>query len=339
MNINKRIDFIPVLLSLVLFGYFFIPNLLFNGLGSSLEILNILNFAIAYIIFSNTSREIHSKYFRILLFVSILAFSYEAFYRFTHPYTLGQAVASDLDSVDMSDSFYPYKSSSLMYLNSNGVGLHSLFLLGLVLYCRQILPQLVSRKEFYMFTALLVTFCVLSLSRASIILAGVIVLLFLYLNSSLYSKVISLFISSFVFALGLFHALELLRSDFSFESKFEILNNTIVYVSHIDFPTLILGNTFGNPELIFNRFSGFVGHTHYFTLVFFGGVAGTSIFVCFILLISSKNRYLFLFVVMPFILIGFINARVFAHYFYFYMGYALALLSAFENHEDLVLKD
>lgn len=328
---NKKIVCIDAaLFCFLIFVFYFCKFIFVDNYANYFFIFNAMNFIMALIVMSSVDLKYNLILVRYSVLLTFLVFAFEAYFRFTNPYFGGVAHSSSIDNVDLSDNFYIYKVNSLMYLNSNGVGMHAVFLFSLILYVKTHLEFIrksfffyKSELNFYLFFSLV--FCALSLSRGAVLICIVILMLYFFEKLKSFYKYISILPLIPVFSLFIFFIYEKTTQDESFNTKFQILNNLIFYLKSTDIFHLLFGNIYGDPYKLFYGFVGFVGHTHYFELIFFGGLLGLLFFTLFFLTLCNHDRYLFLFFIVPFVLLGFSNIRIFAHYLFFYLGWALIL--------------
>ena len=113
----------------------------------------------------------------------------------------------------------------------------------------------------------------------------------------------------------------MITSDHSFVTKLEIFNNLYSYMQNSDLINLIFGNALNDPKEIYNKFIGYYGHTHYFDLIFKGGLLITILYTFMICSPAIKSRLISLFFIVPFILLGLSNIRIFAHYIFYLMPF------------------
>jgi hypothetical protein len=269
------------------------------------------------------------KSIKVLFIMSFFVMGYELYYRFNNPVVGGHSIDTELVD-DL--AFYAYKINSLMYENSNGVGMHLIFM-SVILFTlfsgvRNVYREFLVRGKiglkFFICSNILIFLLLLgSLSRAAILVYILLLFVFLFSKIKFYSKIILLY---FLFTfLGFFIVfspsyLEFLVLDESFMSKFDIFNNLFKYVEISSFFDLLVGNTLENPELIYGGFVGYVGHVHFFDFVFRLGLLLTFVYLFIFFLISFKLGSKSLFFLLAFFILGLINIRLFSHYLFFFMG-------------------
>jgi len=326
-----------VVLSIWLF--YFIKLWFMADFLSGVFIFNVLNFLMALIIFSKVDIKSSFLAFRFGVIITFISFFIEAYFRFNNPYFGGATQDIGFSGADLKDNFYIYKINSLMYLNSNGVGMHAVFLFSFVLYLKSILrvnrgePLYFHKYELNYYAILIFLFSILSLSRGAVMICIILYLVYIFNFLKVKLKIYTALLMVPIFILLLFNLFSQYSVDGSFLTKLEIANNLFLYLNQVEFFELIFGNVYGDPYKIYNGFKGFVGHTHYFELVFFGGLLGTILFILFFFLISLKNKFIFLYFTFAFIILGFFNVRIFAHYLFLYIGWTVVLHNKFNDYK------
>jgi hypothetical protein len=184
--------------------------------------------------------------------VAILAV--EAYVRISNP----QFVHGDVDYLAGSESnlFYAYKLNSIMFLDSNFVGLFAIA----VYFAARFLKE---RNALYgnvlsrIILAVCFTLVILSLSRASIITL---------LLMAVYYRVRSKIYLFSLFVPVLYLISNSISGDTSYDSKQEILSLTWLALQSIPFPEVLLGVGFGNS---INRIG--IGAHNIFVVLFYEG--------------------------------------------------------------------
>jgi hypothetical protein len=322
---------------------------------SHLYIFNILILPVIYVCAKRLiPRDIISllKLSYVLTFVIFLV---ELFYRFMNPVVAGKIVDAELISFE---NFYMYKMSSLMYTNSNGVGMHAAFMLATLLSIMLITKEAskknidISGRVYFRRLTSFSLCCVMlffsfgSLSRASIFICFTLIALYFFLSSKSLQKLsilafpfFAIISTSSVFIILSSNGLNV--SDGSFLTKFEIFNNLVYYFGAAPAINIIFGNVLDLPYLIFDGFEGYVGHTHYFDILFTFGFFLAPLYVVLLFLPMLWYKKASLLFVGCFILIGMSNIRIFAHYLFLYLGLVMAFFDSFkravsENDKDFI---
>lgn len=159
----------------------------------------------------------------------LVLYSIEAANRFINPIV----PPGFLEKADESLLFYQYKYNSIMFTDSNFVALSLISLLSIVttLFSRE------NFKKIFMFIILLLI--ILTLSRAAYV--ATMVLIFLQ-YSDRKSKALFVIFASVIFVLFL----PVILNDGSYLSKLKIIELLQVYITKVDFLTLLVGSGIGN---------------------------------------------------------------------------------------------
>lgn len=227
------VTLVALVLVLIQFSLSGIPQLIANLIAGPIigEVI--------YICGLNSSETHIRKTIKWFVYATIIICIIEAFYRFANP-NYGYLEEAAKIRPDIEDIvFYAYKFNSLMYQDSNSVGLQLLILFTFILGLKTNnynLPR----------WTLLITFLLicLSISRASIIAA-----IFVFILSKVYksriavSLVVCIVISSIVIKSASL-------TDASLETKFEILSIFSQYLKHTDYMTFLLGVGAGNAVTV-----------------------------------------------------------------------------------------
>jgi hypothetical protein len=293
--------------------------------GNYLFIFNILVFPVTMLSLS----RIHPLDFRnIIIFfltMTVITLTYEVIYRFSHPVIGGQAL--DFGEVSDGSSFYMYKITSLMYNNSNGIGMHVTFVIGLLLSIlyknsNSVNEDFIKSKYVKIFIFTYFVFCLLSLSRAAIIVSVLLFFLYIYLTNRKFFILTNFSMPIVFFCLFSFilYNHSNVIHDASFITKFEILNNLIVYLGDASIVQILFGNVLNDYYDIYPNFVGFVGHVHLFDLLFYGGFVFSIAYIAMFFCLFAKCRLASLFIILPFIVLGLSNVRLFAHYLFYILA-------------------
>lgn len=291
-----KVDNIMILPGIFL-GYLILTQFILDArIG---DILNVL-LSLIYFIFGVSLMSVLpvSRILRIskrLINYSIILLIAESYWRITNPqYDYLEMLVSKNIEPDFFDlGFYAYKVNSIMYQDSNFVGIFIIVLFFFSYY-------LTTRwKEVYRTQLmLLATLCLLTFSRAAII--SLIVCFFsgkVFLKRSNNYLVTSLVIAVFCIFFGYF-----LGSDDSLLSKFEIINkfSTFVY-NQATLTDLLVGVGFGNTV----KSIGIGSHNFIVTYFMESGILGTFLLFLTWTLILLKSKYYVGIIMIPFLLAGF----------------------------------
>ncbi|WP_449549907.1 hypothetical protein [Lelliottia amnigena] len=222
-----------------------------------------------------------------------IIFVIDGLWRLSHPY---------LDNVEKLDSlgigFQIYKVNSLMYLDSNFVGLEAVFILSVIVYLMKDLRL----SGYYLLKYLTVISCLILGVLLSFSRAAIIAMIIMFVMNLLLSNRRLIFLSFFLVPIFLFIVIEIVlskfESDISFTSKFHIISYTLDYMSTASLTNIVFGVGIGNAiDAI-----GMGAHNLIVTFFIESGILGLTLFI---ILVSVNCYYLksgAFIVVMPFMI-------------------------------------
>lgn len=303
--------------------------------AAHLQVFNLLLLPLSFLSLRGMSDPtLAVRYVKASYHFAFLAFTVELIYRLLNPSFGGRVV--DPGEVE-GGTFYLYKISSLMYTNSNGVGMHALFMLAFLyaLYGPWTRKNLAVLKQhgltghFFLYAFLgLFIFTVGSLSRAAVLVFLAMSLLY-YMFSNFrrlqFSLILLLLFLTPVAFFTVSLVVDFFAGDASFSTKFQILNNLIKYLREASVLQIMFGNNFDYPLDIYPKFVGFFGHTHYFDIIFRLGFFYGGLYLLLFVFLAVKLRWRGALFLLSFVTLGLSNIRIFGHYLFFYMGMGLAL--------------
>jgi hypothetical protein len=281
-------------MALGLLFYFSISQQIFSSPNISAYVnfnFALVVFIISYIILNKTNTVTIINISEKLVLFSIPLLIYEAYYRITHPVFFVDFAAKGEANLD----FYYFKVNSIMYQDSNFVGLFILSLIFFLLYLKEF-----TQKKYYLFLMILSILIFTTISRASII--SLILFSMLYLiRHKIYKHRLTVFILSIIIIIILFPILLKYRSiDDSFSTKFGIIDKTILYVQNTDFINLFFGVGFGNAVDVLD-----IGaHNFFVTYLVESGLIGLILVIIFWSQILYKTKFKAGIVMFPFLLNG-----------------------------------
>lgn len=206
----------------------------------------------------------------------------EAVFRLMHP------------NFSHNDNFYAYKVSSLMYLDSNFVGLFIVSIYFFVIY----LHKEFNLKLCFQSTVLFIL-GILTFSRASIISIVVFTIVILFKNKfrKLKTKyILTIIISCLVLGISIY----LFKEDGSFKSKFYIFELTINYIKSAEIIEILFGVGAGNAIQVL----GMGAHNFFITYMVETGILGLTLLLFIWALLLFKTKFKIAYVMFPFILNG-----------------------------------
>jgi len=281
-------------LAIILLFYFLVFQQIFSKPNISAYVnfsFSIVVFIVSYMILNKTNSNTIINLSEKLIFFSIPLLVYEAYYRITNPIFFVDFAAKGRDDLD----FYYFKINSIMYQDSNFVGLFILSLFFFLLYLKQF-----TLKKYYVSFSLLVILIFTTISRASIL--SLILFSFLYIfRQKIYKYRIVTFIFSVISVFVLFPILLKYRTiDDSFSTKFEIFDRTFEYISSANLMHLLFGVGFGNAVDVLDMGA----HNFFVTYLVESGFIGLVLVVIFWLYILFKTKLKVGIVMFPFLLNG-----------------------------------
>lgn len=185
-----------------------------------------------------------------------------------------------------------YKINSLMYIDSNFVGVHSVFIFSLYLW--NVIQN--SQKLSLWILALAGLAVFLTFSRSAEI--GVILALYFFICLK-YKRIgkISYILAIPVAIMCSYYIAEYYKDDISFNSKFRIISLAYEYLWSADLSDIILGVGSGNTESVLN-----IGAHNFFVAVIIElGVLGFAVLMLYLLFFTMKLGLSSLVLILPFI--------------------------------------
>lgn len=305
LRINKN-HFALISFGLIGFLFLLIKLALTDPIFFRPDVFNV----IIMLLFSIGLLKVRDKDLSLLInctvYLSILIISIETSYRISNP-KIGSSMP-EARTLDFFDNLHAFKTNSLMYSTSNGTAYHLLVILAMVLF---VYRYKINVNANWLAQTLIVILITLTFSRASYICAIVLYLIrFVLMWQKEHKILMAGAIALLIFPL----AIKFLGEIGTLSTKFEILNNIIAYLSNASFFNLLFGNAYTPPSVAYSFFDGYVGHTHYFDLIYYLGFIGT-IFYLFVFVIPYcwKGILGAVFVIL-FLLIGLSNIRIFSHF-------------------------
>jgi hypothetical protein len=220
--------------------------------------------------------NIGRKFVRFSIYLLIL----ESLYRISHPHTA-------------EISFYVYKFNSIMYQDSNFVGV---FIICLFFFSYYLKRYFSVNLKYEMI--LLVILCFLTFSRASIL-----TLLLFGFTIILYNNWHIIPRKKYIFSFTLVSVMLLilyLSGDASLLSKFYIIDVTFVFLRETSLYNILFGVGFGNTS----EYLGYGAHNFLVTYLMEAGVLGLIIMIVLLTDILRKTKYRAAIVLIPFLING-----------------------------------
>lgn len=312
-----------VSLAITLLFYFLIfQQLLFIPNISAYVNFNfsILIFICSYIILNKTNSNTAISISEKMIYFSLPLLIIESIYRIINPPVEKIELLENAGREDI--MFYIYKFNSIMYQDSNFVGLFILSLFFFLLYLKQY-----TYKKYYLSFFILIILLFATISRASIFSLVVFSLLYIF-RQKIYKYRKLFFTVSILLIVVLFPILlEYKNIDDSFSTKFGIFDKTIEYVSNANFINLLFGVGFGNAVAVLD-----IGaHNFFVTYLVESGFIGLILVVILWIYILVKTKFKAGIVMFPFLLNGMSVASGAIPYLYTMFAIILILESRRSN--------
>lgn len=288
----------------ILFCVLLIAYTIVNLIGSAYKLstaINLICGLLSYMLivasteFFCMEKFISATKFSIKFILFVL--SIDSFWRLTHPSApTDEAYAIMMDS---DNAFYLYKFGSILFADSNTVALICLSICFLIFFIEKAM-----NVRWLFLSSLSVFLLVGCLSRSAII--SFLISFFLFCNIS---RKIKILISSMIIPLVIYFSVDFFSQDQSLVSKFEIINNLLIFYENSDLPTILFGvGMDGSPNFL----GGIYSHIHFVTLLVEFGLIGFLLYLLFMLSVITSTNGNALYILVPIFISGFS--------YFFYMG-------------------
>ena len=283
-----------LLLAFVLLFYFLIFQQIFSTPNISAYVnfsFSIVVFIFSYIVLHKTNTHTIVNISEKLVFFSLPLLIYEAYYRISNPVFFVDFAEKGREDL----AFYYFKINSIMYQDSNFVGLFVLSIFFFLFYLKEY-----TNKNYFLLFSLLTILIFTTISRASILALVLFVILYPF-RQKIYKYRIFIFIFTIILVFTLFPILLEYRTiDDSFSTKFGIFDKTIEYISSASFINLLFGVGFGNAVEVLD-----IGaHNFFVTYLVESGFTGLILVITMWSYILLKTKYKIGIVMFPFLLNG-----------------------------------
>ncbi|MEI8390614.1 MAG: hypothetical protein WCG23_12125 [bacterium] len=209
-------------------------------------------------------------------------------------------VHSALHGANLISSFYAFKGGSIMWNDTNGLGLQVVVMFFLALYLDIIQPK----KSYKVYQLILFIVTILSFSRMSIVAIVVFWIIFKQARKLFSLKNIILMLSfglAFLLLQNCFTSLNLFEGR-SLDSKFYVISKTIDYIKNADLSSILFGVGLANTKSVLGYWPGH----NYFSMYFVGsGLIGFLVVSSLLFYISIKTRFKALIIILPILFNGF----------------------------------
>jgi len=316
--LSKSIKYDKAMILITLFLiYLLITQLVFTTPNISAFvnfIFSLVVFLVVYLIMHKTSQSTIINLSEKLIYFSLPLLIYEAYYRISNPVFFADFAEQGRDELE----FYYFKINSIMYQDSNFVGIFILSLFFFLLYVKQYTNKSYYKSFFILFFLIFAT-----LSRANIL--SLLIFLILYKFRAFFYKykklvfITTISLISFMIPI----LLKYRKIDDSFSTKFGIFERTFEYFANATLSNQFFGVGFGNAYEVLK-----IGaHNFFVTYLVESGLIG----LVFVLIIWTyfliKSKYKIGIVMFPFILSGMSLASGAIPYLYVMFAIILVLES------------
>lgn len=325
-------------LTFFLVGMLLIKMAFSSNPTAHLYVLNILVLPMTIFFGTRINHLAMGKVIRTWFYLSFAVFGIEWFHRMGD-LIIGNNIMDSINEITL--SFYTYKMPSLMYENSNGVGMHAVMMLALLfgIYGSKSKSLAVfnestgfTRNFFWYGFAGLIFFIISSLSRAAIV-ASILLTVSAILTKNK-TNMRAILLVTLIISIAAFAAIfggDIRILDSSLMSKFDIFANLIIYFQNAPLISIMVGTSLDPPNDLYGFFSGAVGHTHYFDLVVKLGVLLSITYITIFFIIAKKTQKVLVFIFLAFFILGLSSVRIFAHYLFFVLGLGFVYAYHYRN--------
>ena len=266
-------------------GIYFFTLLVSTGPAPILNL--IITFTCPLLVYSFFyKKEIKKKWFNYYFLFYGLLFIGDGVWRILNPADM------NLDRLaELGIGFQIYKLNTIMYMDSNFVGLQSIAILSFFCWLSAIGVKLSKVAFILLFVGTFLTF-----SRAAIILSLVLMATTYLYKAKIPSLILNIVIGLFFLATVLI-VFDKFSTDVSFTSKFHIIDATISYVENYSISTVILGAGIGNAK----DYLGIGAHNLLITFFVETGLVGLILFISIIIYWCSVLGKSWLILIFPFL--------------------------------------
>ncbi|ENN6197671.1 hypothetical protein AB9W56_004092 [Vibrio vulnificus] len=286
---DRTLKFSVTLSILVMSTFYFLVVCLYSNISIALNVfVSFSSVMLVYLVFQR--RKINFIVLVSGVLFNGLVLLFDGIWRLLNP------KIDNLDRLtELGVGFQIYKSNSIMYADSNYVGLQAVLFF---CFCLNLRGNINFRSLYLDFTILvLLVALLLSFSRAALLSMTVAIVFFLC-NKNRNVRRLFVFLSPVFFVFAVQSVLSVFSEDVSFNSKFAILDAFLSYFIGSDYSTKLFGVGFGNADAIF----GFGTHNLILTFLIESGIVGLLIFTCYLFFSFCRLKSEFLIVCVPFLI-------------------------------------
>ncbi|CDG86473.1 O-antigen ligase family protein [Xenorhabdus bovienii] len=260
---------------------------------------------ITYKCFNN---NIISKKIIILIFLTLaFIFIFDGIWRLCNPNLENKEALENLDL-----GYMIYKTNSIMYRDSNFLGVHILIILSSFLFIFK--DKKLKKTIFYTIIFLFLLAIVLTFSRASFISS--LICIYFYIMTNNKNRKLFLLITTPVLIISIIpFFIQTYQNDISFNSKFHLIDLAISKISTSSLFDILLGYGLGNSINII----GIGAHNFLLTILLEMGLIFFILFLVYLIYLIKVFRSDFLYLVFPFIMSSLSLSGTSLPYFFSYI--------------------
>ncbi|WP_446470093.1 O-antigen ligase family protein [Xenorhabdus stockiae] len=283
--------------------------LLFLNSPSNMVINIIISLLSPIFIYTFFNKKTISKKTIISIFI-ILSFIFicDGLWRITNPNLENKEA---LDNLNL--GYLVYKTNSLMYRDSNFLGIHIIIILSSFLFLFK--DKKIKKTIFFTIVSLFLLSLILTFSRASLISA--IIGIYFYINRN--RKKLLLISTPIMIASTILFFIDKFSNDISFNSKFYIIHTAISKMEHLSLYNIFFGYGLGNSVDAI----GIGAHNLILTILLEMGLIFFVLFVIYMVFLIKKFKIHFLYLILPFIISSLSLSGTSLPYFFTYITLCL----------------
>ena len=305
--IYKRRNFKPdssIWMAFIFINYLLVTQFLNGGMREKeihttfTVLMSIYYYILVSILIYGIEKDKILKICRRFINVTILLLLVEGIYRVSHP----NYYFDIYNLANQNMKFYIYKSNSIMYQDSNFVGI---FIVTMFFFCEYLKKY--HRQDYKIQRIILAILCVLTFSRAAIVGMTLFwVIIRIKDNQSVngkfkYISIIKNIIILIFVGIGLYGIKMFLTAGGGFDSRLDIFERMFKYIETARIQEILFGNGFGNAINVI----GIGSHNFFVTYILDTGVIGLLLLSIFWVVILIKSKFKVFIIMFSFLLVGF----------------------------------
>ncbi|PHM47216.1 hypothetical protein [Xenorhabdus miraniensis] len=247
----------------------------------------------------------------LIIFITLaFIFIFDGIWRINNPNLENKEVLENLDL-----GYMIYKTNSLMYRDSNFLGIQIIAILSSFLFIFK--DGRINKFTFYIIISLFLLSIALTFSRASLISAIICIYFFIYRNKGFILFILTPII--IIFTIPFF--INEFNTDLSFNSKFYIINAAVNNIENSSLLNIFFGYGLGNSINII----GIGAHNLLLTILLEMGLTFFILFIIYLIYLIKVFKIHFLYLVFPFMISSFSLSGTSLPYFFSYITLCLLI--------------